>query len=345
MLYGIDYLAGATYRRKMLNNHPEGFAAGFFCNTFGNAWKAIRALAKTGKCPLIRVHAIWDNAHKYRPKTHLPIIKKELRRCLKAAKDFPNVKFEFSPFCEHTMDKETLVPLLKECLSIIYKRDVINIELVNSAWTGAFVQIDGVINEVHNSGKKPKRGFYNFSFDGADCLQADMEKTKQEHFERAKTFFFWTPPMNLMKKLGEGGTVENRIDRKWRPNKHHFRAQNIQAENKAETNFPSAWICKPLSEDAGDLKSCKLCLLIKDKYEQLELKDSNCKVISVANRFDPPTDDLYRYYAKKAGYELREDAIKSSNRPLLYLYGDGERLMRNKKPITIDAAFRDGKYR
>ena len=75
MNYGIDALGGAAYQKVLVKNFPKGWACGFFANTFGNAWKTIRALTKTGKPSMIRVHAVWADNHTYNKTVHDKIIK------------------------------------------------------------------------------------------------------------------------------------------------------------------------------------------------------------------------------------------------------------------------------
>ena len=100
MIFGIDYLGGANYGNVIINEHPAGWAAGFILNTNEpswpkrNAWPVIESLARTGRCPLIRVHAIWDDAHTYRPE-YLPIINRVVNEKLA----------ELGFFAKFTMDE------------------------------------------------------------------------------------------------------------------------------------------------------------------------------------------------------------------------------------------------
>ena len=41
-MYGLDHLGGAKYPDLLVREHPNGWAAGFFANTFGNAWPTIQ---------------------------------------------------------------------------------------------------------------------------------------------------------------------------------------------------------------------------------------------------------------------------------------------------------------
>ena len=337
-MYGIDYLAGATYKDLVVKSHPKGWGAGFFLNTFGNAWPVVKALAETGNCPVIRVHAIWDDLHQYRV-GHLDLIKKELKKCCNIAKKFPSIKFEFSPFCENNFTSLQSDEVFSTCKKIIKKQEV-KIKLVNCIWQGKFILNDpDIINEVHGTHIKPKKGAYNYSFDGLDAYNADTQTIKNNYTD-ANIFFFWTISLNLKKKANEKISVADRIKRNYRPKTVHIEALEALAKDKGSDNVPKNWIVKPMSEDCEDMKSNKLLLLIPKKSSNVKLIRNNSKnaEIETLKRFDPPVDDKYRYYAQKAGYEyVKKNACKVSI--------DGKIQTSNGIEIVFNPAFRGGSYK
>ena len=346
MMYGIDYLGGAAYRAVIRKNHPKGWAAGFFANTFGNAWASIRVLAKTGKCPLFRVHAVWADNHTYNKTVHDKVIKSACKKCVNFAKTFPDIKFQFSPFCEHMMKTKELTRIFNYCKKIVGETP--NIEFVNCAWTGDFIYGDEkIINETHNYNRIPDKGSYNYSFDGLDCYNADTQAIKNK-CNKSKVFFFWTISMNLKRKDDERLTVAQRLARDYRPNGKNIKAMIAMANEKGKTSLPNTCILKPMSEDTGDLKSNRCLLLIPDKADKIELVDPNSKKkVITMTRFDPPFEGKYRYYSltDKAGYEVREEAIKKFGTDLVAIKINNKLRTTNGVVNLVNPAFRDGTYK
>lgn len=329
-MYGLDYLAGATYKRIIIQNHPNGWAAGFFAKTFGNAYPTIQALAKTGKCPLIRIHAVWENNHQYDPDKHDKVFKNQLKRTITVAKNFPDVHFEFSPFCEHKIGKNMLTKIFKQLKKMI-PASVNNVSFVNCAWTGDFIYNDPMIkNECHGDNKVPVQGKYNFSYDGIDCYNRDVESDKKKH-SRADVFFFWTLSFNLIMNGKEKLTVDQRIARNFRPSSDNVKACIILGETKVEDTVPKTWIVKPMSEDVGDAKSNKLLIISPKLGKIMHLKNGNDKVATLT-RFTPDFEGKGRYYAYCAGYTYGNNAYD--------VWLDGIKLK-----VKVNPAFRGGKYK
>lgn len=334
MMYGIDYLAGAQYQKLVLNNHPKGWAAGFFLETFGNAFPLIEKLAAKGTAPIIRVHSIWEDSHKYNKKKHDDKIINHFKKFSDIAKKYPKIKFYFSPFCEHTMTAGEMKAIVKQLKDIIYNKQLNNITIVNSIWTGQLIDVAGVINEIHSDHTKLKKREYIYSFDGLDAYNADTTNFKKV-YKNCSIFFFWTISLNLKKKHDEKVSVQDRINRKYRPQKVHIDALIALAKDKGKTNVPDNFIIKPMSEDCEDLKSNKLLILSKKEYKQLKLIRQNNKLslIEYLKKYPKTEDGLHRYYADKAGHEY----TKKKN---LTLHSDTEKI-----PISFNPSFRDGTFK
>lgn len=331
MIWGLDYLGGATYKRVILNNHPKGWAAGFFGKTFGNAYPTIQALSKTKKCPLIRVHAVWEDNHRYDPDKHDRVFKNQLKRLINVAKKFPSVHYEFSPFCEHTIGKNMLTKIFKDLKKIIPK-DITNISFVNCPWTGDFIYGDPMIkNECHGKNKVPTQGKYNFSYDGEDCYNSNVEADKDKHSNRGDVFFFWTVSFNLKKNEKEKLTVAERMARDYRPNADNVKQCIMFSNKKVKDTVPSTWIIKPMSENVSDAKSNKL-LVISPKKGTTMLLEKNGKKVATLSRFTPDYDGKARYYGFYAGYTYGNDAYDV-------------RLDGIKLQPKINPAFRGGKFK
>lgn len=337
MNYGIDYLGGATFQSTLLSNHRDGWGAGFFAETFGNAWGVVEKLAKTGKAPYIRVHALWDDLHSYGTQAQILKVKEHCRKICKLAQTYKSVKFYFSPFCEHNLSAKKMNEVFDLCRRIIANHKV-EVKLVNCVWKGEKVTAKDVINEIHGTHAKVGAK-YIYSFDGLDCYNADTQKIK-DTYKEAELFFFWTVSMNLKRKDSEKISVKERIARSYRPKGVNIQAMYALKENKGVTNVPKIITIKPMSEDCGDRKSNKLLILTKTKYDSIELIRNNKQQtsIEVCKRFDPPSSDLYRYYASKAGFEY----VKKN---LIAIKAGGKILKYENKDILFCPSFRDGTYR
>ena len=336
--FGIDYLGGAAFADLVTSHHPAGMAAGFFAEEFGNALPVVRKLAASGKAPVIRVHALWDSAHRYGTAQQVQTVRATLRKYCGIAKANPKVRFLFSPYCEHNLKVAEMEKTLAVCRTVLRNQKTSNVELVNCIWQGQ--EVPGVINEVHGDHGVPKTKGYVYSFDGLDCYNANTQQIKNRH-AKADLFFFWTISMNLKKKENEKLTVAQRLARAYRPKAVHIDAMAAMVAARGRTSVPSSVTIKPMSEDCGDAKSNKLLVILPEKYSTVELKRNNGRGDAVATlkRFDPPLDGpRYRYYAGEAGCRY----VKKN---LVYLVADGKILNHGKNKILFNPAFRDGTYR
>lgn len=337
MKYGIDYLGGATYQNTLLSSHKAGWGAGFFAETFGDAWGVITKLCKTGKAPYIRVHALWDDLHRYGSDAQIEKVKKHCRKICNLAKQYPNIQFYFSPYCEHNLKATEMSKTFDVCRKII-KNQGVQIKLVNTIWKGENVTAEDVINEIHGTHAIPSKKFV-YSFDGLDCYNADTQKIK-DTYKNAELFFFWTNSMNLKRKDSEKISVAERIKRAYRPKACNIEAMIAMEGKKGITDVPINITIKPMSEDCGDRKSNKLLILTITKYDTITLYRHNAKetVIEECKRFDPPSDTWYRFYASKAGYEYAKKNLIGIKANGKILYYDGTK-------IKFNPIYRDGTYR
>lgn len=192
MMIGMDYLGGAKFPNILLRNHPTGFAAGFFDSTFGNIWGVVDKLAASGRCPLIRINGPWT-AHLYIPAQHDKAIFEALEKTKDAARKYPSILFQFAPICENDNTTSAYASLLRICQI----RSGSQMEIINSRGTRGR-EVAGFKSEVHGNTPRP-RGAYQYSYDGTNAVDADVEKDKVTH-SRAGVFFLWHPSFNLRYK-------------------------------------------------------------------------------------------------------------------------------------------------
>ncbi len=324
MIYGIDYLGGAKYAKTVLNYHKPGVAAGFFANTFGDVWPLVRQLANGGRCPLIRIHAIWEDDHTYRPNKHNPIIIREIDKINAEAKANPDVVWQFSPFCEHMLSGTQLQRLMLLCLERVR-----NVTVVNSPWTGKYYFNENVVNECHNNKAPPKKGRYNFSFDGVPAVDADVEKYKTER-ANADVFFMWTSQCNGRK---------NPNDKTPRPERKAWLTGELSeslvalTKPKGNANLPKNWLWKSHADQhlvPPEPRALKPVLISPLKISKFKLVQDG-KVLIESSNAQPFEDGRWRYYFPKFGYQIASAPVE--------LVGD------NKVFGKVNPGFRENDYR
>ena len=319
-LFGLDYLAGAKYRKELLAAHKPGFAAGFFANTFGDVWPTIDALAKTGKCPLIRVHGVWSDTHTF-GRESLNLAVREARKCRQYAARYPQIEFRYSPYCEHNLNEKEMLAVMHEV-----QQAAGPVRLVNTPWRGAILK--NFINEVHGDHPTPA-GEYFYSYDGTACVDSDVEMFKAKH-SKADVFFFWTYQLNL--KYNEKDTTPRPL-RKVIPPVKLLKSLNALAGPKGECSLPKQHLFKSHAEQSdwdGDKRSSKPCFITPVKAEKLTLV-SKGKVLATLTHYGQFVDGRERYYASVYGYEISTEPVE---------------IRQGKKVLgVVNPAFRQNDYR
>lgn len=315
MIYGIDYLAGAKYGSTLLANHPSGFAAGFFSTTFGDAYSVIERLAKSSKCPGIRIHLLWSDTHTF--------TERDLHIAVKDARRYEKLRsysaIQLSPYCEHNLSSiDRHLDAIKDAAP--------SCEVINTPWRGAFSK--RYANEVHHgSAASP----YQFSFDGVATVDADAEKFKSDHVH-AELLMFWTYQLNL--KYNEKDTTP-RPARTVRPSAKLIKSLAALAGEKGECKLPKGWLYKSHAEQSdpqGDARSGKPLIIGPKQANTCELV-KNGRVIETLKYYGKFADGRHRYYATSGryGYEIAQEPVQ---------------LRCGGKVIgTVNPAFRQNEYR
>lgn len=332
MMYGIDALGAAKYSDLIIREWPANWAFGGFCNTFGNIWPTVQKLAATGRCPRIRVHAIWEDNHRYDPRKHDPIIMRELKQANKLAA-LTGIEVQFSPFCEHNIKGAQLEALLEKVLNAAKPEIVI----VNSVWQGDLaISMGRVINEVHGDHKSPG-GLYNYSFDGTACEDADAESTKAKH-SAANTFYFWSPRFN---GKWESNDKTPRPVRKGWPDSNLIDSIIALGQARGAITIPKKWLYKSHAENKGngDPRAEKPVWIIPLKAKSIELRCRNGQVVDVAKAYGTFIDGRYRYYSNQWGFLTAEKARRIQGDPLCEVF------VNNKKQGIINPSFRSGEFK
>lgn len=288
-MFGLDLLGAAEYGKVALDSLPQGWALGIFDNTFGDATPVvIKALKR--HCPLVRVQMLWSDAHTFGD-GDIPKIKQIAKKYEAIAKRFPNSKIQLSPFCEHNLQNPD------KYLDIV-KNNAPSCTPVNTIWLGA--KSKKYKNEVHGELKAPK-GAYNFSFDGTNCVDSDVEKFKSIH-SNSEVFFFWHPRFNL--KWSMGDTTPRHL-RTAVPTKELIESVVYLHTKPGKINVPEKWLIKSHAERHGadDLKGDKLLIISPIKTSALKLKYRQ-NLTETLPYYGPFEGGGYRYYSSKFGYKF-----------------------------------------
>lgn len=318
MLYGIDALGLAQFDKKCLRALPRSLALGCFASTFGNVWPVLRRLR--GDFPRIRVHAIWEDNHKYIPEKHDPIIMREFEKFMELASLKPQIDWQFSPFCEVDGD---LTNILTELSGH-------GVRLVNSVFRGPLMRPALAINEIH--GKHDAiRGSYNYSTDGNSCVDMDMRRLKRMH-SKADTFYLWHASFNG--KLNDTDSTP-RPDRKAWPTPELIESVAYLRNRIGNVNLGDRDIWKSHADRHStppEKRAYKPVLLSKLNKPELVLRGFDGKVLArLPNSGKYQDGKQWMYRCDEYGYKLAE---RNENR-IATIDGVGK----------INPAFRAGTFR
>lgn len=334
MIFGFDYLGGAMFPKILIENHPKGFAAGFFAETFGNCFPVADKLLATGKCPRIRIQGPWTS-HTYSPGKHDKAIFVALEKCNQLKAKYPHIHVQFSPVCEHNIKGQTLVNLLNKCGDA--SRDV---EIVNNPYQGDFSK--RFMNETHHNKPVPKSfGAYQFSYDGISTVDSDVEKDKETHKD-AQVFFMWVPSFNLKYKVTLSGDETAQVkkndtsppkERHCKPNADMIKSLAVLAQPKGKTSLKKGNTWKSHADRGGtpmDPRAWKPVLISPVKADFAKLMDGN-KVISKSSAPTNFHGGGFAYRFPKYGYQI-------SSKVLRVVVGSTE-------IGSVSPAYRDGSFR
>jgi hypothetical protein len=335
MKYALDYLLGSKYPKVILGSHPKGWGAGFFSfiPETGSSLPVARQLAKTGRCPFIRFQLWWQDNHNFNGQEDK--IYEQARKVRKLIKDFPEIRFEVSPACEHKWKRAKADQVCDEVAKIL--QGLPNVEVINSPWLGGGGELSNKYkNEVHRADNSvPTRGRFNFSYDGKAAVDMPVSKDKRR-WRRAEWFFMWTHQLNLRRNEKD---KTPRAERKARPTKELIESLVFLATKKGKTNIQKGWLAKSHAEEIVDKhgnvlhRSNKLMVLSDIKAASCELIDSMGRIVASAPYGGVINGNEHRYYFEKWGYQLAQK------------YGLLKVVINGKSYGTINAGFREGYFR
>lgn len=318
MINGMDVLGGARYPKIVLANTPNDWFVGVFLNTFGNAWRLLEKLGQRNQAG-VRVHAVWDDYHKYSPRTHDPIIKKEWERTKLFAHNYRNTKVLFSPFCENNFTTKENRKVFNALLNDEEAKTIPNLSLVNSIWKG--VSHPKVDTERHGS-KSVATNTKIFSYDGESAFDSDVRKCR-EKFASSDVFFWWCPQFNLKSKVDDKTPRDKRTEK---PKAKHFETLiEYASREQRQHDVPKNWIWKPVSEKGV------ICVISPEQRMKPLIETKSGKIVDSFGYFGAFEGGGFRYYSGKWAIDLPQDEQ-------LYFNNNGVRL-------AVDPIHRGGNYR
>lgn len=315
MIFGLDLLGSAKYKRVALMGLPKGWALGGFAETFGDFFPVAEGALKRG-CPHVRVHLLWSDSHSFSD-DDIPKVRKLSKKYNALAHKYPAARIEISCFCEHQLSKP-------DKYHDIVQNEAPDCFPVNTPWRGAESQ--KYKNEHHGTEARASTR-YNFSFDGSDCTNADVEKCKNVH-KNADVLFFWAPRFNLKWSMKDDTP---RPKRTAKPSKEYIESIVYLGTSKGVTSVPKGWLIKSHAEkhSATDVKGDKLLIIATQKVDVIHLKRGK-KIIDTLRYFGPFDGGGHRYYSTKFGFHAGANL---------------EMWLNGKKHGYCNGGFRDGSYR
>lgn len=310
MIFAIDYLGGARYKGAILKAHRPGLGAGFFSKLdgFGDALPVADALAASGKCPWIRLHAMWKDGHGY-TRADFPAIVKEARRIQALAAKHPDIQWAISGACEHKLnakDAGDLANLVKMAApSCVY---------VNTPMEGGAF-LPGERNEIHaklNPGHSPVPNF-DFSFDGQPCTDRDVEAFKAG-YSKANVFYMWDARLNNQWEYGDSVP---RPEREGMADEKFIRSLNALCDPCGQVHLPKGYLWKSHAENHGngDARAEHPVFICPDKAAKAQLIAENGKLVAELPYYGT-YGPRFRYYGRTWGFEMARTAIALSGKPL-----------------------------
>lgn len=333
MIYGMDFLGGARYQKTVLQNQPRAWGFGVFAEVegFGKAYSLIDQVAKLG-VPSIRVQMIWKDDHSFGA-AELRVLEQRCKTLLPIIKANPSVKWYISPCCEHNLDANKFQPFAN--MVIKYMGGLVSV--VNSPnYKKGFVSKD-YINEYHHEERPRLGGKFAFSFDGANCVDSDVEKIKG-NYANAEYFMFWNSQCNGRRNLED---KTPRAKRTFWPTAKQIDSWIFLHRAKGAVKPP-----KGIMKSHGDQhtnppsgKDQKPVYIFPERLKEVVLKAQNGQVVDVARYFGPFNGGGFRYYFSQWAFELAQKATRISGTPVCKLFKD------TKEVGTINPAFREGNFR
>lgn len=333
MNYGLDLLGAARYEQTALQEQPRAYGFGVFAEVegFGKAYNLIAKMARL--VPFIRLQLIWKDDHQFGV-PELALCEARMKQLLPIIKANPQVAWYVSPCCEHRLKEKDWLKFA----NIVIKYAGGLVCVVNSPEKGKGFVSREYINEYHHEDKPRPGGRYAFSFDGANCVDSDIEKYKR-NYSGAEYFMLWNCQCNGRRNLEDSTPRAKRI---YWPVPKQIDSWVWLTKDKGKVAINKRWLCKSHADQhsqppAG--KDQKPLFIIPERVKEIVLKADNGQTIDTAKYYGSFTGGGYRYYFTQWGFELAQKAIRIHGKPQCTVF------VKNKKVGVVNPAYRLGNYR
>lgn len=337
-MWGLDFLAIAKYQQTAVGEFPNGWALGAFTNVFGDALPAINAIARTGRCPRIRLHLMWKDDHRYSTRDFAQI-RREAMRVKPTIQRFPKIEWRISGACEHNLVRNEATALKKTVLDVLPM-----VTYVNTPWVkggGALIASDErTTNELHGADALSARGRFDYSFDGDNSVDSDIAEIART-LRRAETFYVWNSQCNGRKTTGD---TTPRAERQAWPTSNEIDSW-IALSNPPPIDaitLPAKWTYKSHADrhdTPPEPRAGKPVWIAPIKSSEILLRSRNGQIVERASYYGTFTGGGYRYYAPQWGYITAEKAKRVQGDALCDVVING------KKVGIVHPAFRAGTFR
>lgn len=354
-LWGLDTLGLAGFESRLVAREiPDRWCVGSFGTRVFPVVKGVlrpdpirevRLALLTGRVPLFRLQALWEDDHNFTQREHLSLLKDELTKWKPLFTEFNNrVAMCVSPLCEHNLSDRELSPFLDVCRSVLPTAHVVSSPNKNVRISS----IAGVINEIHGTGRKDPGGRYFFSYDGDPCVDADVEADKRAH-ARAEVFFWWISQFNGKRKKDDDTKRQDRTKfPRGNLGSKYIDSVIYLTRSKGATKLPKNYLWKSHGDqpEKGDDRAGEVVLIAPGSVSEMTIRASNGQIVAKASRGDVYKHDtgslkgrrnLYRF--GEFGFILAEKAVRIQKSPLCELWAG------SKKIGVVNPAFRDPDFR
>jgi len=327
MIFGLDLLGAARYKKTALQNQPRAWGFGIFAEVdgFGKAYDLIKQVDSFG-LPFIRVQMMWKDDHRF-SQGDVKIVEARARQLANLGL---KTKLYVSPCCENELNAAQFQPFAD-----VVAKHLPNAEIVNSPNKGKGHVSSKYINEYHH--EKPRGGRFAFSYDGANCVDSNVEADKAA-YANAEYFMFWNSQCNGRRNLED---KTPRARRTFWPTAKQIDSWIFLHRAKGTVKPP-----KGIMKSHGDQhtnppsgKDQKPVYIFPERLKEVVLKAQNGQVVDTARYFGPFQGGGFRYYFSQWGFELAQKATRISGTPVCKLFKD------KKEVGTINPAFREGVWR
>lgn len=339
MIYGRAYIGGAKYP-KVVKRSKAPFKA-LLCDSFGSIDKLTDKLGADKKTTHIQWYGMWKDNHDFK-KSDFPKIIANAKKLQSFAIKYPSKFFYFCPMLEDKQSESFKLDLMQKCKAVAP-----NVQLVNNPLKGG-AYLKGFINEIHHDDHNGiPEGTYFFSLDGRagspnnsryknGSVDAPHESYRQK-YSNAFVFMEW-----ILQDNGKRNTKDE--------TKRPFRKAWVTRELDDSVSYlmkqvTGAFVKKgdlygshseQHTDNGGGIQNKPFYITEKKRYNKLELKTQNGKILETITRSEKYNHgDGYLYRFKNWGYKYGEKALSLSGSAMCNIFADGVKI------ACVDPGFRE----